>query len=95
MTPTRPSCKRLYLANHPQLREKIASPTGRIAKIVKDSDDDAKRVEEVFLWTVGRLPSKNDLAASVEYVKASPSAARGLEDLMWSLMNTREFSLNH
>jgi len=85
----------LYLANHPQLREKIASPTGRVAKIVKDFADDTKRVEEVFLWTVGRLPSKNDLAAVLEYVKASTSAQRGLEDLMWGLMNTREFSLNH
>jgi len=85
----------LYMANHPQLREKIASPTGRVAQIVKDHTDDAKRVEEVFLWTVGRLPSKDDLAVSVEYVKASPSAKRGLEDLMWGLINTREFSLNH
>jgi hypothetical protein len=85
----------LYLANHPQLRAKIAGPDGRVAKIVKDLPDGAKRVEEVFLWAVGRPPSKNDLAAALEYVKSSPSARRGLEDLMWSLLNTREFSLNH
>ncbi len=85
----------LYLANHPQLREKIAAANGRVAKLVTDVSDDVKRVEEIFLWTVGRMPSKDDLAASLEYVKASPSAQRGLEDLMWSLINTREFSLNH
>lgn len=85
----------LYLANHPQLRDKIASPNGRVAQLLKDQTNDATRIEDVFLWTVGRPPSKNDLATSLEYVKASPSARRGLEDLMWSLINTREFSLNH
>ena len=85
----------LYLANHPMLREKLASANGRVAKLVKDMPDDTKRVEEVFLWAVGRLPSKNDLAAALEYLKTSPTAQGGLEDLMWSLINTREFSLNH
>ncbi|MFM8274037.1 MAG: DUF1553 domain-containing protein [Gemmata sp.] len=85
----------LYLANHPHLRDKIAGAGGRVARLVADVPDDAKRIEEVFLWTVGRPPSKNDLAASLEYVKTSPTARSGLEDLMWSLINTREFSLNH
>ena len=85
----------LYLANHPQLRDKIAAASGRVAKIVKEIPDDTKRIEAVFLWTVSRLPMKNDLVAAREYLKASPTPQRGLEDLMWSLLNTREFSLNH
>jgi hypothetical protein len=29
------------------------------------------------------------------YMKANSSHQRGLEDVMWSLLNTREFQLNH
>jgi hypothetical protein len=77
------------------LREKLAAGNGRVAKLIREIPDETKRIEAVFLWTVSRLPSANDLTVSREYVKASPSPQRGLEDLMWSLMNTREFSLNH
>jgi hypothetical protein len=85
----------LYLANHPQVREKIASPQGRVASILKEHVDDARRVEEIFLWTVSRPPSAEDLDTCLKYLKASSPPQKGLEDLMWSLMNTREFILNH
>jgi hypothetical protein len=85
----------LYLSNHPAVREKIFSPQGRAARIAREIADDKQRVEEVFLWTVSRLPTESDMRTSLEYLRSSPSAERGLQGLMWSLLNTREFLLNH
>lgn len=85
----------LYLANHPSVREKIGSPQGRVAQILKVHADESRRVEEVFLWTVSRLPRAEELQTCREYLKASPSPEKGLEDVMWGLLNTREFILNH
>jgi hypothetical protein len=85
----------LYLANHPSVRDKISSPQGRVAQLVKEHADEARRVEEVFLWTVSRLPNRNELQTCLAYLKDSPSPQKGLEDVMWSLLNTREFILNH
>lgn len=85
----------LYLANHPRVRAKIASPNGRLARIVKDIPDDKQRVEEVFLWTVSRPPTGEERETCLKYLKDSSSPDKGLEDVMWGLLNTREFLLNH
>jgi hypothetical protein len=85
----------LYLANHPQVREKISSPEGRVAKVLKQHADPARQVEELFLWALSRPPSAEDLRACLDNLKSSPSPQKGLEDVLWSLLNTREFILNH
>ncbi len=85
----------LSLANHPRIRQKIADDKGRVAQIVKQHTDDGRRVEEVFLWTLCRLPTEVERQACVRYVRQAPSPAEGLRGVMWSLLNTREFLLQH
>jgi hypothetical protein len=85
----------LYLANHPKVREKIASPKGRVAQILEKINGDEQRIVELYLWTLSRLPSEDERQTCLKYLKESPSPRRGLEDILWSLINTREFLLNH
>jgi hypothetical protein len=85
----------LYLANHPTVQQKIAAPKGRVAQIIKDVADDGKRIDELYLWTLGRTPTDEERKECLAYVKESKSAQRGLEDVLWSLLNTKEFLLNH
>jgi hypothetical protein len=85
----------LYLASHPVVREKLAAAEGRPAQIVKQCDDNGRRVEEAFLWTLSRLPTAQEKQACLDYLKDSATPQKGVEGLMWSLLNTREFLLNH
>ena len=85
----------LYLVNHPAVREKISNPKGRVAQIVKDHMEDARRVEESFLWVLGRLPSPDEQTKAVPYLKNSTSAQQGVEGLFRTLMLSDEFILNH
>ncbi len=85
----------LSLANHPRIRQKIADAKGRIAVILKQEPDNARRIEEVFLWTLCRPPTTAEQRACLEYVQHAASAAAGLRGVMWSLLNTREFLLQH
>ena len=85
----------LYLANNPRVRDKIADPKGRVAQVVEQLSDDRARIEEIFLWTVSRPPSESELASSMEYMNQAESTQKGLEDVLWSLLNTREFILIH
>jgi hypothetical protein len=85
----------LFLANHPSILGKIGAADGRIAKLAKEQPDAKKAIEELYLWTLSRPPLESELQTCMIYMKASPMHQRGLEDVMWSLLNTREFQLNH
>ena len=85
----------LSLANHPRVRQKIADEKGQVARIMKAHTDDAKRIEEIFLVAVCRLPSDAERAACAKYVRESTTPAEGYRGVMWSLLNTREFLLQH
>jgi hypothetical protein len=93
---TRPTIvQTLFLANHPAVQEKIAAPAGRVASILKEFPTDERRIEEVFLWTLSRLPVESEREACTAYLKEAPTPERGLRDVLWGLLNTREFLLNH
>jgi hypothetical protein len=85
----------LSLANHPRLRQKIADDKGRVARIVAEQAKDADRIEAVFLWTLCRPPTDEEKQACLRYLGESPSPTEGLRGVMWSLVNTREFLLQH
>src|SRR5262249_32221950 len=85
----------LYLANHPKVRDKITAKDGRVTQILKEFADHDRRIEELFRWTVSRLPTQAERSSCLTYLKTSPTPKQGLEDVLWSLLNTREFILNH
>lgn len=85
----------LYLANHPAVQAKISSPQGRVAEVLKTVEDDGRRIDTLFLWSLGRTPTDEERQAVLKHVHDSPTPQRGFEDLLWSLLNTREFLLNH
>jgi hypothetical protein len=85
----------LTLANHPRLWEKIRDPDGRVAKLVKDVPDDARRIEELFLASVSRLPNDAEREACLKFVKDADTPEKGLRSVLWGLVNTKEFLLQH
>ncbi|MBC7851892.1 MAG: DUF1553 domain-containing protein, partial [Pirellulaceae bacterium] len=85
----------LSLANHPHVRQKIADPSGRIARLIKETTDPGQRVEELYLSTLSRLPDENEKQTCLSHVSAAESPETGLQAVLWSLLNTREFILQH
>jgi hypothetical protein len=85
----------LSLANHPRVWQKIADPAGRVSEIVKRTADPRGRIEELYLSTLSRLPDKAELLACQDYLQAAPSLEQGLQSVLWSLLNTKEFILQH
>lgn len=85
----------LTLANHPRVWEKIREPNGRIAKMLKENKDDEARVEELFLATLSRTPTEGERLACVSFLRNAESPEKGLHGVLWSLLNTREFLVQH
>jgi hypothetical protein len=85
----------LSLVNHPHVRQKIADPTGRIARLMMEASDPAQRIEELYLATLSRLPDEQEKQTCLSHVSSAESPEKGLEAVLWSLLNTREFVLQH
>ncbi len=83
----------LFLMTEPTLLKKLT--TGRLAKLLQAKLSDARIVEELFLVTLSRLPEAGERAAALDRVSAAPDREAGLTDVLWALVNTREFILNH
>jgi hypothetical protein len=96
----------LHLINAKDIQEKLAADAGRAAQLAADAvrADEAK-VQDLYLRAFSRKPTADELAAAKAYVekkvagkadkdgKAARKAA--YEDLIWVLINTKEFSFNH
>ena len=85
----------LHLANSPEVEDKIAGDDGRVAKLVKAKAPPEKAVEELYLAAFARCPTAEEKALALEHIGRQKDAAPGLEDLVWALLNSREFMFNH
>ncbi len=52
-------------------------------------------IHQVFLRTVSRLPSARELADARKDIGAARDSVDGVRDLLWAMLNTREFMVNH
>lgn len=84
----------LNLVNGKTISDAAASPKGRIAKAVLSGKPDQALVEELYLASLSRAPSKVESDAAVSYLAGGPKAARA-QDLLWALLNSKAFLYNH
>jgi hypothetical protein len=85
----------LHLANSPEIENKIADDRGRAARLAREKVGAEKAVEELYLAAYARFPTAAEKGRAVKYLKGQKDVRRGLEDLTWALLNTREFLFNH
>ncbi|MFP6573580.1 MAG: DUF1553 domain-containing protein, partial [Pirellulaceae bacterium] len=55
----------------------------------------SKIVRGAYLRTLSRYPTEQELQRSLKYLGESADLAKGAKDLLWVLLNTKEFILNH
>jgi hypothetical protein len=85
----------LHLLNGTQLNQKIASSSGRIETLLRAKAPEGQAVNELYLATVSRPPRLEELEKAKVWLRTAPSTKQGLQDLLWSLLNSREFLFNH
>ncbi|QDU30886.1 Bacterial Ig-like domain (group 2) [Anatilimnocola aggregata] len=86
----------LHFINGGSILGKAQNGNGRPATIVKQKLPDAEQVTELFLWTLARQPSPDELKLGVDHLQAyGDKRAEALQDLMWALLNSKDFLLVH
>lgn len=83
----------LYVMTDPSLQAKITG--GRLRVLLASKKTDAEVVEEMFLATLTRLPSDKEKDKALTHVKKKDKREAGFVDVVWALINTPEFILNH
>ena len=68
---------------------------GRKAAPKRDVPDADALVTEVFLRTVSRPPTDEERRKAREDLAAAGDPIDGARDLLWVMLNTREFMVNH
>ncbi len=85
----------LHLLNGDFLNQKIAAPTGRIAALLKAKTPLPAIVEELYLVALARPLRPEELNKAQRWISSATSPTEGVQDLMWVLLNSREFLFNH
>ena len=89
----------IFTQNDPLVRMRVADSDWVIdiedTEAAKQQLDHDSLVEQVWLRTVARLPNSKEKQRAKQHLDSSDTIAAGISDLLWAMMNTKEFLLNH
>ena len=85
----------LQLINGSTVHDKIRSENGRLHAWIDAGKSDEEIVRLLYLTSVSRPPTKSELQTSLAHIAMAASRSQGLEDLVWGMINSREFVFQH
>lgn len=87
----------LHLLNSAEVQNTIAHANGRAAALAKDQTrTKEEKVRDLYHWAFARDPQPDELQIAIAHIdKHSDSPQPAYEDLVWALINTKEFLFNH
>ena len=97
----------LHLMNSADVKAKLSASGGRAELLSKAEMSEPKRIRELYLAAFSREPSADEVRISENHVAQPRTDAQGkpldsqrakrngYEDLLWALLNTKEFLYNH
>jgi hypothetical protein len=63
-----------------------------LGRLLYDIEEDDALIEELYLRTLSREPTEEELYITLEYCEATRNRTAVFEDLFWALLNSSEFS---
>lgn len=97
----------LHLINSPEMKAKLAHPAGRAARLAKEDKPVEAKIHELYQAAFSREPRSDELRYALDYlaeprvdaagnpIAAAQAAQENFQDLIWALINTKEFLFNH
>ena len=85
----------LHLLNSKGVQEKLTHGEGRAAVLARGEQPLEARLGQLFLTAYGRPPTPAETTQAQEYLAARQGSVAAWEDLIWALINSKEFLFNH
>ena len=57
--------------------------------------DESTFIRQAYLRTLSRLPTPDEVARCQTYLAQAETPVAGAKGLLWTLLNTKEFIVNH
>ncbi len=83
------------LISGPMLQSLLARPENRLNRLLNSDLSNEQIVDDLFYTTLSRPPSDQDRSIMVHQLEDAPDRRHTCEDLMWALVNAKEFLFMH
>jgi hypothetical protein len=75
------------------VNQMLSTPDNRIGRLLARGQSNRDIIQEFYLAALSRLPAPRELEAASALVKRSKDRRAALEDVVWGLLNAKEFLL--
>ena len=72
-----------------------ADQSGVLVALNSPLFNDEERIETLFLGTLSRKPTSAEAALFVDHISGAENTGNAIGDVLWALLNSAEFALNH
>ncbi len=83
----------LMLLNSADVQAKLTAENGRAATYAKDTRPDADKLKELFWAAYAREPEADEIDTAVKFIASKPAEKKkeAWEDIIWAVVNAKEF----
>lgn len=85
----------LHTLNGEILAKKIGDKSGVISRLAQEQVDETETIQKLYLAAFSRLPQESELQALLAFREEAESLQQFYEDVLWTLINSKEFLFNH
>jgi hypothetical protein len=83
----------LQLITGPTLNRMLAEPDNRLGRLIAVGRSDGQIIEELYLTALSRPPGAEERRQAAALVRRGRDRREALEDVLWGLVNAKEFLL--
>src|SRR5262249_33260088 len=85
----------LELMNGPTVTSKLTEPNNRLGRLLTGKASDAVILDELYLTALSRPPSGAAARAFLAHVARAADKRKAWEDVLWTILRSREFIHRH
>ena len=85
----------LQLLNGPAVQRRLSDRNNRLRRLIREGKADPEIVEECYLAALCRPPTGAESARALGYLADHPDREKALEDVLWAVLNSKEFIFQH
>lgn len=86
----------LHLLNSGEIQGKLTGGAGLAATLSADNNrSHSEKIRQLYLLAFSREPTEEEMSVAVAHIEKAENKRFAYEDIVWALINTKEFLFNH